>query len=583
MKIKTKLHLGFSFLFLVVILFGAICLFYLNRISQSARVILDDNYQSLRFTSQMRRVLDEARFPLSAAAAATFEKNLVAEEHNLTEAGEKEAVAGLRRAYASISRSALASESFRRALLDTRVQLLKIEQLNMNAIVRKNAAAGESVEKATIYLSFAASVSFLVLFSFSVNFPGFVANPMRELLNGIREIGQKNYRQRLELHGNDEFSELARAFNEMASQLNEWDNSNLAQLKSEKLRIEAIIGQMQDAIIGLNEKHDILFINTVAQQLLHVDGAGNIGKNAEELAAKNDLLKSILTNELPDRQLKIFADGKESYFQLDSREIIVQGGTKQDDNVLITTGKSAGTVYILRNITRFKELDTAKTNFIATVSHELKTPISSIKMSLKLLSDDRVGAMNAEQQDLVQHIREDSDRLLKITSELLDLSQAEAGNLQLHFSPTDPDVIVSYAIDAVKFQAEQKNVKLELVSRNTLPPVLADTEKTAWVLINFLSNALRYSPEKSRIIIQVLEKGTQLEFSVRDFGNGIEEQYQKRLFDRYFQVPTDGANKSGTGLGLAISKDFIEAQHGRIWLESEMGEGSRFCFSLPIA
>ncbi|MNY30403.1 Alkaline phosphatase synthesis sensor protein PhoR [compost metagenome] len=136
---------------------------------------------------------------------------------------------------------------------------------------------------------------------------------------------------------------------------------------------------------------------------------------------------------------------------------------------------------------------------------------------------------------------------------------------------------------AVRFQAEQKSIELELVSRNNLPQVYVDIEKTAWVLVNFLSNALRYSAEKSKVIVQVIQNEDAIEFSVRDFGKGIEEQYQKRLFDKYFQVPTDGNNKSGSGLGLAISKDFITAEEGKIWVESALGEGSKFCFSLPVA
>lgn len=145
----------------------------------------------------------------------------------------------------------------------------------------------------------------------------------------------------------------------------------------------------------------------------------------------------------------------------------------------------------------------------------------------------------------------------------------------------DPDEIVNYAINAVRFQADQKQIQIESQSSQDLPKVYADIEKTTCVLINFLSNALRYSSEKSKIIIQVKAIGNMVEFSVKDFGKGIEEQYQKKLFDRYFQVPTDGKNKSGTGLGLAISKDFIEAQQGEIFVESELGTGSKFGFKLP--
>src|SRR5690606_38580463 len=136
----------------------------------------------------------------------------------------------------------------------------------------------------------------------------------------------------------------------------------------------------------------------------------------------------------------------------------------------------AGKVYILKNITHFKELDEAKTNFIGIVSHELKTPISSIKMSLTLLGDKRVGPLNTEQEALITHIQEDSDRLLKITSELLDLSQAETGNLQLHLLPSDPTDIIQYAIDSIKLQAEQRGIKLEVIVRQQLPKVYADIE-----------------------------------------------------------------------------------------------------------
>lgn len=583
MKIKTKLRLGFGFLFVVVIFFGAISLFYMNKISMSSKVILKDNYETLNYTSNMRAVLDEHPLPLSVAAKKDFENYLELEGKNVTEKGEGEAVAALRKAYESINNPSASLVAMQQAVTKLRSELRIIDKLNMDAIVRKNDTAQKAIEKAAMYVIFAASICFLILFSFIVNFPGFVANPLREFSEAIREISRKNYKQRLEFNGSDEFSELAVSFNTMAQELNKWENSNLSKIQSEKLRIEAIIEQMQDAIIGLNERKEILFFNKVAGELMNLNGEAVIGQNAEVLMKKNDLLNRILQDKQTEKAMKIYADNKESYFQLERREITVPNYDGQSDVAMTQTSKAAGEVYILKNITQFKELDEAKTNFIATVSHELKTPISSIKMSLKLMDDERVGAMNVEQKELVQHIREDCGRLLKITSELLDLAQVETGNLQLNFVKSDPRKIAIYAMDSVRFQAEQKQIELELISRNNLPKVNVDVEKTAWVLVNFLSNALRYSSEKSKVVIQVIENAEDIEFSVRDFGKGIEEIYQKRLFDKYFQVPTDGNNKSGSGLGLAISKDFIEAESGKIWVESALGEGSKFCFSLPIA
>ncbi|WP_293789023.1 ATP-binding protein [uncultured Pedobacter sp.] len=582
MKIKTKLRLGFGFLFIIVLSFGLIALFFLNELSDKSKVILKDNYKSLKYVAAMRNVIDQNAFPLSPTQLTTFTENLKNEGLNITEPGEKAAFRKLEIAFNALNGSKPSTVN-ERNIKNLRVALQNIEQVNMKAIYDKNELANETSSRANLYIMIAATLSFIILFTFIVNFPGFVANPLAEFSAAIKQISRKNYKQRLHFENEDEFTELANSFNGMVIKLNEWENSNLSKIKSEKSRIEAIIAQMQDAIIGLNEKGEVLFLNHLAAKLVSLDEEKVVGQNVAELMQKNELLKRIIKPEISDNTLKIYADDKESYFLLESREIIIPNYDEQEENTLIASSKSAGSVYTLKNITQFKELDEAKTNFIATVSHELKTPLSSIKMSLKLLNDERVGMLNEEQQELIHHIKEDSDRLLKITSELLDLSQVETGNLKLTFSLTKPEEIANYAIDAVKFQAEQKSIQLVLNGGENLPNVNADIQKTAWVMVNFLSNALRYSSEKSKVIIDILQKDNFIEFSVRDFGKGIDEKYQKRLFDRYFQVPTDGQNKSGSGLGLAISKDFIEAENGKIWVVSAIGEGSKFCFSLPIA
>lgn len=583
MKIKTKLRLGFGFLFTLVLFFGAVSLYYMNAISASSKVVLKDNYKSITYIANMRAILEDYPDAMPVAAIEAYKAQLALEEANVTEKGEQEAVRLLRNAIGIIGNPGAGLSERQQALRTSRQLLRTIDQINMQAIVRKNAFAQRSVEQAATYLIFAASFCFLILFSFSVNFPGFVANPLREFSEAIKEIARKNYKQRLEFHGQDEFSELAEEFNAMTAQLNRWENSNLAKLQSEKLRIEAIIEQMEDAIIGLNERDEILFLNRVAANLLNLNEKEVIGSSASELRKRNDLLNRILQIQTLDKPLKIYANGKESYFQLERREITITNFESQADETLTAMGKTAGEVCILKNITRYKELDEAKTNFIATVSHELKTPIAAIKMSLKLMNDERVGSMNPEQTELIKHIKGDCDRLLKITSELLNMAQAETGNLQLKFSKTEPVKIAKYAMDAMRFQAAQRGVELELFCDDQLPMVNVDVEKTAWVLINFLSNALRYSAAQSSVIVRLRAAMDQVEFAVQDFGKGIEEQYQEKLFDRYFQVPADGNNRSGSGLGLAISKDFIEAENGKIWVESALGEGSTFTFSIPVA
>jgi len=582
MKVKNKLRLGFGFLFVVVLFFGAMSMFYIRQISNNAKVILKDNYESLSYCRDMRQILDENTLPLKDASIKHFQAQLDKEAHNITEKGESESVNDLKAAFNKLL-TATASADIENAEKQVRRCLLKIEEVNMQAIVRKNDTARKSVDESALILGFSASIAFITLFTFSVNFPGFITGPLGTLLSGIRAIGQKNYKQRIHFDKNDEFAEVANAFNEMARQLDDWENSNLSTIMSEKLRIETIIEQMHDAIIGVNERHEVLFINTAAKGILNLGADKMEGRLVADISKSNDLFRSILDDGSTKKSFKIVVDGKDSHFQLETREIHVPNLNNDQSGPLSIAKNSAGKVYILRNITEFKERDEAKTNFIATISHELKTPISSIKMSLKLMKDERIGNINPEQKQLLEHINDDSERLLKITSELLELSQVETGNIQLNFVPVEPDKIVDYAISSVSFQAQQKGVKLEVIKDSKLPTVSADVEKTAWVLVNFLSNALRYSPEKSSVVIRISDQKNEVEFSVRDTGKGIDEQYQKRLFDRYFQVPTDGQNPSGSGLGLAISKDFIEAQQGKIWVKSAIGEGSTFGFTLPAA
>ena len=584
MKVKNKLRLGFGFLFVVVLLFGMITLFYINEISNSAKIILKDNYESLNFTRDMRTVLDEQDLPLSAQNAAFFNTQLIKEEHNITETGEADVVQNLRADFVKLQDKTINADQLKQADRDARKRLRDIDRLNMRAIVLKNDKAHESVKHAGIFMGLAGTLMFLILFSFSVNFPGFISDPLNSLLEGIREIAQKNYKSRIHFDKNDEFAEVANAFNEMAFRLDEWENSNISKIMSDKQRIETIIEQMDDAIIGVDEKQHILFINSTATNILGLKEDSPEGKSVDLIAKDNDLFKSIVKGEKSGLPFKIFADGKDSYFQLETRSISVPNLSSVNESETIRKAQmSAGNVYVLKNITEFKERDEAKTNFIATISHELKTPISAIKMSAKLLTDARVGNLNTEQEQLVDHIAGDAERLLKITYELLDLSQVETGNIQLNFVNAHPSQIIEYAVKAVKFEADQKGLIIEQHIANDVPDINADVEKTAWVMINFLSNALRYSHTKSKILVNVTRENGNVSFSVQDFGKGIDPQYQERLFDRYFQVPTDGQNKSGSGLGLAISKEFIKAQGGDIGVESEVGVGSRFYFDLPVA
>lgn len=573
MNIKPKLRLSLGLLFALTVLQSLVASRNAYKLKDETANILVDNYNTLEYSRNMMLALDRIDQP---SAKKTFEENLTRQFGNLTEPGEAQATERIRTHF-NLLRTSARPDTLATQL---RTDILGLTRINMEAIRDKNDVANGTVNSAILWIVLTATACTIISLTLFINLPGNIANPITELSESIKQIAAKNYSRRINFDRKDEFGHLANSFNAMAEKLEEYDDSNLARLLIEKKRTEALINNMHEPVIGLDQKGVVLFANQEAIKITGLSMSEMIGRTVQELSERNDLVRALTrqpeTNGLlkEGNTLKIYADEKESYFE---KEVI--------DITIVPTGEKErvciGKVILLKNITPFKELDSAKTNFIATVSHELKTPISSIKMSLQLLQSSATGSINGEQAQLIDSIKEDSERLLKITGELLNMSQVETGNIQLNIQTAAPAEIWQYAYDAVRFQAEQKNVDLVADIEPELPAVRADLEKTAWVLINFLTNAIRYSGEGGQIAVSVSSDRHQVSFSVTDHGQGIDKKYREKIFNRYFQVP--GSQKSGTGLGLAISKEFIEAQGGQIGVESEVGAGSTFYFKLAAA
>ena len=570
MKIKTKLTLGVGLLFLLILLLSIVGVKYTYELKQDTENILEANYKTLEYSRNMLVALEDA----SENAIQKFEKNLNYQEGNISEIGEKEVTEEIKSNFNSLKVGDLDSTK----LGQIRKDIFTLMDLNMQAIQRKSEVAKATADKAVFWIAITGVLCFIIAFILLINLPSNIANPIKELTESIKKIASKKYSERVHFGSNSEFGQLAKSFNTMAEKLEEYDNSNLAKLMMEKKRIETLINNMHDPVIGLDQKLNVIFVNEEAIKIIGLPQAHIIGVNTQELAVKNDLVRTLIQDLMSGENeankqtpIKIYADNKEGYFEKETLHISIKP-TGEETKLLI------GHVIILRNITQYKELDFAKTNFIATVSHEFKTPISSIKMSLQLLEKDEIGPLNEEQRNLIESIKDDASRLLKITGELLNMTQVDSGNIQLTILPCDPKKILLNAIDATQTQADQKLIKFEVSSPDVISDVIADSDKTSWVLTNLISNAIRYSYENSIIYLSISQINDKIQFAVRDTGQGIAPQYKEKIFDRYFKVP--GTKKGGTGLGLAISKDFIEAQNGEIKVESEFGSGSIFTVTL---
>lgn len=557
-SVKNKIRLGTIFLFSLVVLSGGFSIFYLARVKTQSENILKANYESLGYAHQMQIALDSIESH-KASYVDSFRSQLQHQEDNITEKGEAVVTNELETSFHRLTHGDSS------AVKDVRFYLQKILQINMEAMKAKNENSRKSAQNVLTFLITIVLLIFIAAFTFVVNFPSVITSPIEKLTAGIKEIANKNYSYRVHIDSKDEFSELADSFNNMAERLAYFENSNLNKLTFEKRRAEAVINSLQDASIGIDEDQRVLFANSEALKLLELKPDDIVNKTISEVAKRNDLF-SFLVNFQKTAPFKIIVDGKENYFM---KEVIN-----------VQQGNASYKVVVIKDITSFKELDVAKTNFIATVTHELKTPLASSDFSLKLLENEKTGQLNPEQKELLQNVKQDNLRILKILSELLNMSQVEAGRIQLNIQKVNAELLVDKAIETVSTAAKEKNVLLIKNIPAGLPEVNADAEKTTWILNNLLSNAIKYSYEGNKIEITLTKNESEVIFSIRDYGPGIDKKYHSRLFERYFQVP--GAQAKGTGLGLAISKDFAEAQGGKIWVESDVGQGATFSFSLPL-
>lgn len=447
-------------------------------------------------------------------------------------------------------------------------------------------AAGPGLSRALIWITITGGVCILIGVGMLIKIPSSINSPVKQLANGILEIANHNYDVSLDLKGGEELENVSRNFNRMAKRLQEYHHSTVSDLMASKRYMETIINSINEPIVGLDNEMNILFINNEALNILNLKREDVIRRSAQEISMRNDLLRRLVSGLLDEKEkapetnkskreaLKIYADNKESYFQVKYMVITMKG----KDGV---TMEKRGNVIMLKNVTEFQELDTAKTTFISTISHELKTPISAIMMSLQLLEDKRVGNLNPEQEELSKSIKENSERLLSITGELLNMTQVESGKLQLKPKITKPIELIEYAIKANRVQAEKFGIQIEVdYPEDKIGKLFVDSEKIAWVLTNLLSNAVRYSSENGRVIIGARQKDSKhIEMYVKDFGKGIDPRYHNSIFDHYFRVP--GTKVQGSGLGLSISRDFVEAHGGSLTVDSELGKGSTFTMTLP--
>ncbi len=372
----------------------------------------------------------------------------------------------------------------------------------------------------------------------------------------------------LEGAARDELTDLADAVGGMVAEL----GRTIHTLTDERNRSAAILGSMVEGVAVVSGDERILYCNQAFEQILELPQGSSQGKKLVEGLRQAELVTAV-------RQ--VLPGGDEV-----TGEVEVGTVRRRSFSVTAAPVRAAGAssaVLVLHDITELRRLERVRRDFVANVSHEFKTPLTAIQGFAETLLG---GALDdkANRKRFMEIIREHAQRLARLTDDLLKLSRIEAGRLELESRPVSVAALVNGCVETARLKAESKGLRLTVGLPEDLPAVRGDAVQLGEVLQNLIDNALQYTPPGGRIDVTAYSNGHEVIFTVADTGIGIPEADLERIFERFYRVDAARSREAGgTGLGLSIARHIVDAHGGRIWVESAVGQGSRFRFSIDSA
>ena len=607
MNLYRKLLLAQAPLALALLIVGVVSIFVISSLGSHSQTILKDNYRSVLAAQRMKEAIermDSAALFIVAGERqkgieqATkyrpiFEAELKVQEGNITEAGEKEFTEGLRNAWTDYQAKfdrllKLASTEEARQLYFSELEgaFLKVKAaadeilaINQDAMVRKSDAVRRTAERMNaITLTVALTALLLGLF-ISTLLTRRMLQPLSALSEATRRIGEGNFDTRAHVRGNDELAQLAHDFNAMAVRLAEYRKSSLGDLLQAHLSMQAAIDSLSDPVVIFSVEGNLQNVNQAAETLL---GLKTDAGSKEPLKNIDASVRGIL-----ERMRSHVLSGKGAYNPR-GFEDAVQLPTVLGDRFFLpraapvyeTRGVVVGATVILQDVTRLRRFEELKNDLVATVAHEFRTPLTSLRMAIHLCTEQAAGPLTDKQADLLHAAREDCDRLQAMVDDILDLSRIESGKVELYPLPTPVADLMERAVEENKGEAAAKGLHLTVSFPIPEVRVLADHERIGHVFSNLIGNAVRHTAGEGSVTLGAHVANGTVRFTVTDTGKGISKEYHARIFEKFFQVP-DGGPK-GTGLGLYIAREIVRGHGGQIGVESEPGKGSTFWFTIPI-
>ncbi|NTV02016.1 MAG: HAMP domain-containing protein [Chlorobiaceae bacterium] len=601
-SLRHKLALGFGSLLAVIAVMALLTVQQIDRLGNAVDDILKQNYRSVTASQSMKEALEkmdsdilfsftgrhEASLHNISESERKFREALSVELGNITLPGEKEKAERISElfdrysmAMHSIMDGSVTPQKRRETYFTTLLPLLteigmlaqQILDMNQANMDKANEAARVMASSAhnRILVAIIACAAVTIIFSYQSR--RWILNPIRRLINSANEIRNGNLELVIEQESNDEIGQLSEAFNEMAATLRNARRRDDENLYRTRRATQEVMNILPTPIAIFDREGRVEVATQSAARIFGLKPGTGAG------CLDYPWLPGLLQRAAIDG--RAVESGENGYIQkfIDNREYFFMPAAVPIPPLPDADG-STGTVLLLYDMTQVHEQKELKRDVVATVSHQLRTPLTSMRMAIHLLLEQRIGPLNDKQRELLRAAGEESDRLADILDDLLDLNRIESGRGRLKRQQCQPEALISAGIEHFIPEAKAKGIGLIVDVPSELPTVTADTASIGYVFTNLLSNALRYSHEGGRITVRAEAELSGIRFSVEDTGEGIPPEHLKRIFDQFYRVPGQD-EKSGIGLGLSIVREIVKAHGGTVGVESTRGKGSVFHFTLP--
>ncbi len=604
MNLRNKLLLSFLIFIAALVALGVWSAWRLRELGGVSQRIISHNYDSVIAAQDMKESLERmdsaALFLLSGnrdrATAqfsqhrAQFDAAFEKAAGNITEPGELEIIEAIRNdrgeyyrrfeAFITEGEGRQPGDYFQRLeppFNKIRAELNQLLQLNQQAMAAKADVAAGAARREFLYtLALAGALGGAGL-ALAFLLANGIVRPVRELTATVANIAGGDLAAKARITSRDEIGILAAEFNRMAERIQQLRRSDLGRLVVAQQTTEAAIDSLFEPVLVTDGEGKVTRLNRAAESLFG-SRAEAVGKPISEVAHDQRIAMAVSEALRAERTVAAESVAAAIHISIDGME---QSFRLRTTPMRDAEGRLLGAVALLEDITRLREIDRLKSDFVNTAAHYLQTPLLNLQMGLHCLLQDAAGEMTDKQKDILYACREDGERLERLMRDLTDLSRLESGEAEPRLAPVRIEDVVQSAVESFRLKAEAKDQSLKMDIAPTLPMLNADAEQIKRVLDNLLSNAIRNTPRGGEIRITAARREEYISISVADTGHGIPPEYLTRLFHRFLSVP--GAKSGSTGLGLAISKRLVEAHDGQISAQSEVGRGTTITFTLPIA